>query len=33
MTEIGLIRYASGDWTLGNPYVRIPIEADEVEEP
>jgi hypothetical protein len=33
MTEIGLIRYASGDWTPGNPYVRIRIEADELEEP
>jgi hypothetical protein len=33
MTEIGLIRYASGSWTPGNPYVRIRIEADELEEP
>jgi hypothetical protein len=33
MTEIGLIRYASGDWTPGNPYVRVRIEADELEEP
>jgi hypothetical protein len=33
MTEIGLIRYASGSPTPGNPYVRIRIEADELEEP
>jgi hypothetical protein len=33
MTEIGLIRYASGDWTAGNPYLRVRIEADELEEP
>jgi hypothetical protein len=33
MTEIGLVRYASGDWTPGNPYVRVRIEADELEDP
>jgi hypothetical protein len=33
MPEIGLIRYASGDWTPGDPYVRVRIEADELEEP
>jgi hypothetical protein len=33
MPEIGLIRYASGDWTPGNPYVRVRIETDELEEP
>ena len=33
MTEIGLIRYTSGDWTPGNSYVRVRIEADELEDP
>jgi hypothetical protein len=33
MPEIGLIRYASGDWTPGSPYVRVRIETDELEEP
>jgi hypothetical protein len=33
MPEIGLIRYASGDWTPGKPYVRVRIETDELEEP
>jgi hypothetical protein len=33
MTEIGLIRHASGDWTSGNPYAGVRIEADELEEP
>jgi hypothetical protein len=33
MTGIGLIRYASGDWTPGNPYVLVRIEADQLEEP
>jgi hypothetical protein len=33
MTEIGLIRYASGDWTPGDTHVRVRIEADELEEP
>jgi hypothetical protein len=33
MPEIGLIRYASGNWTPGNPYVRVRIETDELEEP
>jgi hypothetical protein len=33
MTEIGLSRDASGDRTPGNPYVRVRIEADELEDP